>query len=105
MSDVANNAPRTGGVTGKGFVPGKSGNPTGRPKGFAAFIREQTNDGEELAKFAIDILRGKKGAKLPDQLSAMTWLADRGWGKPLQSTEMTGEVKISLSWDDGKDDG
>ncbi len=35
--DVANNAdttdcPRLGGITGKGFMPGQSGNPSGRPK-------------------------------------------------------------------------
>jgi len=29
---VANNAKTTGGCTGKGFTPGHSGNPTGRPK-------------------------------------------------------------------------
>lgn len=35
MKNVANNAKTTkklGGVTGKGFMPGSSGNPTGRPK-------------------------------------------------------------------------
>jgi hypothetical protein len=36
MDDVANNGKTTekllGGITGKGFMPGKSGNPNGRPK-------------------------------------------------------------------------
>lgn len=31
-SNVASNAKTTGGITGKGFQPGKSGNPNGRPK-------------------------------------------------------------------------
>lgn len=37
MEDVANNAGTTGkmlgGITGKGFMPGQSGNSSGRPKG------------------------------------------------------------------------
>lgn len=32
MSDVENNEIATGGCTGKGFRPGQSGNPGGRPK-------------------------------------------------------------------------
>jgi hypothetical protein len=31
---------RLGGITGKGFKPGQSGNPGGRPKGLAAAVRE-----------------------------------------------------------------
>lgn len=31
--------PRLGGITGKGFMPGQSGNPTGRPRG-SAKLRE-----------------------------------------------------------------
>ena len=35
IDSVANNEKTTklGGITGKGFMPGKSGNPSGRPKG------------------------------------------------------------------------
>lgn len=39
-----------GGVTGKGFVPGQSGNPGGRPKGFARRVKEEFgHDGAALA--------------------------------------------------------
>jgi hypothetical protein len=36
---VANNTKTTGGITGKGFKPGRSGNPSGRPKS-ADFAKE-----------------------------------------------------------------
>jgi hypothetical protein len=78
------------GVRGRPFRPGESGNVGGRPKGFGALIREQTRDGAELVDFALSILRGKRGAKLDQRLDALCWLADRGWGKAIQSTEITG---------------
>jgi hypothetical protein len=39
---VANNTKTTGGITGKGFKPGRSGNPSGQPKSadFARAVRE-----------------------------------------------------------------
>lgn len=79
----------SGGITGKGFTPGKSGNPSGRPQGFVGFIRKGTNDGEELASFMLKIFRGgsisKHVPKLKEQIEAATWLADRGFGKPVQA--------------------
>jgi hypothetical protein len=43
MSGVQNNG-GTGGITGKGFMPGRSGNPGGRPKGLARATRELVGD-------------------------------------------------------------
>ena len=74
----------SGGVTGKGFEPGRSGNPGGRPRGLVSTIREQTNDGEELAVFVLEVLRNKQ-ARLTDRIAAATWLADRGFGRPSQT--------------------
>lgn len=100
MRDAGNS---TKAVVGRPFKPGQSGNPQGRAKGFGALIREQTKDGAELVAFALALLRGGD-VKLEQRFEAAQWLADRGWGRPVQATEMTGEIKINLSWDDGPDD-
>lgn len=71
---------------GRPFVPGQSGNPSGRPKGFGALVREGTKNGQELVDKAVKILRSKKSTAR-DVLEAIKWLADRGWGKALQPTE------------------
>jgi hypothetical protein len=81
MSSVQNNGNTTGGVTGKGFRPGQSGNPGGRPKGLAKAIRELVGeDGMALVELwlqiAMDPLR-----RDADRLRASELLADRGWGK------------------------
>jgi hypothetical protein len=106
---------KPGGVTGKGFMPGRSGNQTGRPRGFtglAAYIKERTNDGRRLVDFALEILDGKPidmemvlQSKEPGgrpsvihcrqtppprlRLEAAQWLADRGWGKPIREVAVT----------------
>jgi hypothetical protein len=81
---------------GRPFPPGVSGNPSGRPKGFGHRIRELTNDGDELLEIALKVARGKLSILTPfgkdavqvdvlptakERLSAVAWLADRGWGK------------------------
>ena len=72
MSSVQNKGGATGGVTGRGFRPGRSGNPGGRPQGLARATRELVGeDGMELAQLWWDI----------DRLEASKLLADRGWGK------------------------
>jgi Family of unknown function (DUF5681) len=62
------------------FKPGQSGNPGGRPKGFAHRIRELTDDGAELVEQALGVLRNED-ASLKDQAEARHWLADHGFGK------------------------
>jgi Family of unknown function (DUF5681) len=82
MSSVQNNGRTTGGITGKGFRPGQSGNPGGRPKGLAKATRELVGeDGMKLAEFWLSIMDDPM-RRDSDRLKASRLLADRGWGKP-----------------------
>jgi len=76
-------------VVGTPFLAGRSGNPGGRPKGLAALVREQTKDGQELVRFMLGVLRGRK-TPLRHRLEAAAWLADRGFGKAVQQMELSG---------------
>jgi Family of unknown function (DUF5681) len=81
VSTVQNNGRTTGGVTGKGFMPGQSGNPRGRPKGLARATRELVGeDGMALVELCWDIARDET-RRDRDRLEASRLLADRGWGK------------------------
>jgi hypothetical protein len=52
-------------------------------------IRESTSDGEELVAFILRVFRGRlPGVRLQDRIEAATWLADRGFGKPVQGVGM-----------------
>src|SRR5262249_51192104 len=71
----------------------KPGRPRGAknraPLGLAAYVRDQTLDGRELADFHLSILRGhvpgapkKEQPRLRDRMEAADWLADRAFGRP-----------------------
>ena len=71
-----------GGITGAGFVPGQSGNPSGRPRGLARITRELVgDDGKAIAEFWLKTMNDAT-VKLAERLEASRLLADRGWGKP-----------------------
>ena len=83
MSIAENNGRTTalGGITGKGFKPGQSGNPGGRPKGVAKTVRELVGgDPEELVRILFSIAKDAS-ARNADRISASKELLERGWGK------------------------
>ncbi len=86
MSAVQNNRGTTvGGITGRGFAPGRSGNPGGRPKGLTRRVRELVgDDGTAIAEFMYSVM-ADEGARTADRLEAARWLADRGFGKSPQA--------------------
>jgi Family of unknown function (DUF5681) len=82
-TDAAQNSTRT--APGRPFPKGVSGNPGGRPKGLVRRIREETSDGEELVDYMLAVFRDENGSRR-DRIAAATWLSDRGFGKPTQTT-------------------
>jgi hypothetical protein len=79
--DVDNNEPASGGITGKGWKAGQSGNPGGRPKGIARQAREAAGgDASKLLQVLLDVA-ADDSAKASDRIAAARELLDRGWGK------------------------
>jgi hypothetical protein len=81
---------------GRPFRPGESGNPGGRPKGIAALVRDQTADGQELVVFMLAILRNPRRPPAL-RMQAATWLADRGFGRPVQQLDATMALDVDAS--------
>ena len=86
---VDNNEKTTGGITGKGFQPGQSGNPGGRP----AMAREFKQRCRDFAdEEGIDALIAiAKDAKDRDRFRALELIMAYSWGKPKQGVELSGE--------------
>jgi hypothetical protein len=90
MSLVENPATTTrlGGVTGRGFMPGRSGNAGGRPHGLARRVRELVgDDGGSIAEFMLIVMLDQR-ERTRDRLEAARFLAERGWGKAVQTLEV-----------------
>lgn len=86
---------------GKPFTPGVSGNPGGRPKSLANYIRETTDGGREMVDLMVAVMRGEtingKKPRIKDQMDAAGWLADRAIGKPvamLDSRSMNVDIEL-----------
>lgn len=81
MAEHAQNRARS--ARGRPFLPGVSGNPGGRPKGFAARVRELTRDGEDVLGVVVAILHDDR-TPARVRLDASRLLLDRGWGRVLE---------------------
>lgn len=93
QGNVTNNGPKLGGITGKGFKPGQSGNPGGKPKGLMASVHAKCGkDGKKLVEAAYLLAMGtpadvraffgenvRRDGKV--RMAAIQFLADRGYGK------------------------
>jgi hypothetical protein len=90
----ANAAKKRGGVTGKGFLPGQSDNPGGRPREVAdlrAMAREADPAIMRNLHYIVEFGRWpNEKRKVSDQIRMVAHLTlrDRGWGKPLQGCEV-----------------
>ncbi|MBX3159603.1 MAG: hypothetical protein KF773_26765 [Deltaproteobacteria bacterium] len=71
-------------------MKGRSGNPAGRPKGFAgvaARIMAETRDGAELVEWALAVWRDAARSHR-ERAEAHAWLSDRGLGKAVATVEL-----------------
>jgi hypothetical protein len=71
--------PRLGGVTGRGWTPGRSGNPSGRAKGVEQLARAHTAEAIRALVKALDSPK--------ERVPAAVALLNRGWGLPKQTIE------------------
>lgn len=93
-----------GGITGKGFLPGQSGNPKGRPKGqsltaiLRALAREEVRPGVTVAEA---ISRRLLQLAMKGDRRAIRDVFDRLEGRPVQAIELSGPdegaIPISLT--------
>lgn len=87
MSDTANSDKNTDGL--KPWEPGKSGNPSGRPKIPEHILKALRGP---LTDLSIKVIRGvldgsEQGTKVADKIKAAEFVFDRGFGKAVQTIE------------------
>lgn len=96
---------------GRRFQPGQSGNPGGRPKGYAglaAAVREKVgDDGGKLIDALFMLAKGTPNERkaffgepvkmtAKDRREAINDILDRGWGKAPQTVDFGDETKEAM---------
>jgi Family of unknown function (DUF5681) len=117
--DVGNNAQTTGkqhgGITGKGFMPGRSGNPTGRPRRLPITDRDASiaelpapdyllaalelseAEKQEIKTYGDALAISQFRAGIKGKTEAAREIADRVEGKARQSVDVSGDITVGLA--------
>jgi hypothetical protein len=101
-SNEETTAKKLGGVTGKGFLPGQSGNPSGRPKKtlitdvLEEMLAEKLADPAERQAFK-DAHWKKMMSNTVVSSMTLEKVLDRTEGKVSQPVQVSGELTVSLS--------
>lgn len=87
-------------MTGRGFQPGQSGNPGGRPRGLTRRVRELVGqNGELICAFMVELMNDKT-ARNADRIEAARWLGDRGFGRSVQPIDLDVNQRPGLDLSD-----
>ena len=90
-----------GGITGKGFRKGQSGNPSGRAKAWGD-VADMAKQHTPMAISALARIASDREAPPSAIVAASVTLLDRGWGRPAQAiTGSDGQpLAIDFRWAD-----
>jgi hypothetical protein len=83
-----------GGVTGRGFLPGQSGNPSGRPRSEKKLLEQMYGENGQQLYRDLDAIRqsSKTAPKLKVQIAR--FLIERLHGRPQQHVEVDGGASL-----------